>query len=265
MADLYGMTNTPFNRSIPVSQIYRNDMINNAISRLKYASINKQFAVLVGDSGTGKTTVLRYITTMLPATDYTTIYISEYDLTPRMFYNQILVQLGYTHTMQFTNARLKVQQEVARLQKKLVVIIDEGQSLSFEMISEIRFMLNYKMDSENPFALIISANNEFWNNLKHERYRSTVNRVDIECRLAPYTLDQTKEYIIQQVKYSGYTGQLFTDEATNKIYKASKGIASMINRICTQAIRLGAQLKREVVDDTIIDDVLKTEITRTAS
>lgn len=263
MADLYGMTNTPFIRNIPVSEIYRNDVINNVISRLKYACVNKQFAVLVGDSGTGKTTMLRYVSTMLPATDYTTIYISEYDLTPRMFYNQILVQLGYNHTMQFTNARLAVQQEVSKLQRKLVVIIDEGQTLSYDMLSEIRFMLNYKMDSENPFALIISANNEFWNNLKHERFRSTVNRVDLECRLTPYTLDQTREYIERQVAFAGYNGQLFTEEATSKVFKASKGIASMINRICTLAIRLGSQLKREAVDDTIIDDVLKTEITAT--
>lgn len=259
----YGMVHMPFARNIPTISIYQNTLIENAIKRLKYACVNKQFAMLIGDTGTGKTTILRCISDRLPSSDYIIIYMCEQHLTPRMFYNHILVQLGHTHTMQYTNARLAVQREIGQLQKKLVVMIDEGQLLPVEMLNEIRFMLNYKMDSEYPFALIISATSEIWGRLRHESFRSSLNRINIECQLIPFTMEQTADYLKHQMAQSGYRGKLFTDEASSRIFKASKGFASVINRICTQILLLAAQMETDTVDGDIVDKVLKAEMTMT--
>ncbi len=265
--DFYGMKRAPFARNIPTSCIYQNDLIDAAIDRLIYACKNKQFALLIGDTGTGKTTILRYVSEhLLPASDYTIIYMCEQHLTPRMFYNHILVQLGHAHTMQFTNARLAVQREIGRLQKKLVVMIDEGQILPVEMLNEIRFMLNDKMDSEYPFTLIISATSEIWGRLRHESFRSTLNRINIECYIEPFTKLDTERYILSHIGYAGIihsTRKLFTDDAVAKIFKASKGYASVINRISIQAIMLASQMKYDDVDGYIIDSVLRREMTMT--
>ncbi len=264
MADLHGMKRMPFARNIPTRDIFQNNLIEGAIKRLKYACANKQFAVLIGDAGTGKTTILRYVSGLLPASEYLVIYMCEQYLTPRMFYNHILVQLGHTHTMQYTNARLAVQREIAQQQRKLVVMIDEGQLLPVEMLNEIRFMLNYKMDSEYPFALIISATSEIWGRLRHESFRSTLNRINIECRIAPFTAEETAKYIAHQVLHAGYREKLFEDEAASKIFKASKGVASVINRICTNAILLVAQLEEiDTVDENVVNNVIGLEISLT--
>ncbi|MCD8286522.1 MAG: AAA family ATPase [Clostridia bacterium] len=263
--DFYAMDKTPFCRNIPCSEIYRNESVKEAIGRLRYACMHKQFVVLSGESGTGKTTVMRCVKEELFSPDYVFAYIAEQHLEPRMLYNQILNRLGYNRTMmQFANARLTLQREIGCLQgRKLVVMIDEGHELSYDMIGEIRFMLNYKMDSESPFALIISAKPEFMAKLSNEDFRSTLNRVDIECQVENYKRLETREYIERQVAYSGHKGTLFTELAIDRIYKASHGNPAMINRLCIQALRLAAQDEEDCVNEGTIDSVLNLEVTTT--
>lgn len=79
--------------------------------------------------------------------------------------------------------------------RKLVVIVDEGHLLSKEMLEEIRFLMNYKMDSENPLALILAGQTELWDKLKMQAYRAIRHRIDIQCFMMPYDFAQTKAYI----------------------------------------------------------------------
>ncbi|MCD8207276.1 MAG: AAA family ATPase [Bacteroidales bacterium] len=253
----------PFTRGIPADAIYRNDQVTNILGRLRYASANKRFALLTGPSGTGKTTLLRCTKNALPASDYIVAYVSEQSLDPRMFYNRILYDFGCRdRQMQYANARLTLQKEIERLNgRKLVVMLDEAQTLSFEMLKELRFALNYKMDSENPFALILSGNDELWDKFKSAYFSSTLDRVDIECRLYPLTREETEGYIASQLSYAGMTDTSFTKAAVALIYKSSHGTASTINKICSQALRLASQRNANVIDDAAINDVLGSEVT----
>ncbi len=254
---------TPFSRGIPADAIYKNDQVTNILGRLKYASVNKRFAILTGPAGTGKTTLLRCTKSALPASDYIVAYVSEQSLDPRMFYNKILYDFGCRdRQMQYANARLTLQKEIERLNgRKLVVMLDEAQTLSYEMLCEIPFMLNYKMDSEYPFALILSGNDDFWDKLRHESFTPTLDRVDIECRLYPLTREETEEYIASQLSYAGMTDISFTKAAVALIYKSSHGVASTINKICSQSLRLASQLHANEIDDVAINDVLGSEVT----
>lgn len=74
--------------------------------------------------------------------------------------------------------------------RKLVMIVDESHLLSKEMMEEIRFPLNYRMDSENPPALIPAWQTELWEKLKLHAYRNNLHRIDIQGFLVPYDFSQ---------------------------------------------------------------------------
>jgi type II secretory pathway predicted ATPase ExeA len=75
--------------------------------------------------------------------------------------------------------------------RKVVVIVDEAHLLDKEMLEEARFLLNYRMDSENPLALILSGQTELWDKLRLSAYRAILERVDIECFLTPMDFADT--------------------------------------------------------------------------
>ena len=107
------------------------------------------------------------------------LYISDSKLTPRSFYNYLLMQLGCKSEFLRNTARnaLHKQIEIMRTMqnRKAVVIVDEAHLLSKEMLEEARFLLNYRMDSENPLALILPGQTELWDKLRLSAYRLSLN------------------------------------------------------------------------------------------
>lgn len=146
----FGFTKTPFTRDMPTDALYSTASHEELLSRLEYASRNKLFAVVTGDVGTGKSTAIRKLASKLDINRYKVIYISDSALTPRNFYWEALNQLGCEPKFYRGDAKRQLQKELITLietYKKIPVIItDEAHLLSREMLEEIRFLLNFKMD-----------------------------------------------------------------------------------------------------------------------
>lgn len=262
--EFFEMANTPFTRGIPVEMLYRDRDTDEVYNRLVYAAKKQLFAILVGDAGTGKTTLLRRLKEDLEGTEFAVLYLADSKLTPRHFYNGLLEQLGCETKFYRGDARKTLHKQIDIMRgvenRRLVVIVDEGHLLDKDMLEEIRFLLNYRMDSENPLALIISGQTELWEKLKKQAYRAILHRVDIQCFLTSYELAQTKAYMEQQLTYSGHTGPIFSDDAIKLIHEYSAGIPRLINRVCTQALIYAYQNRRSIIDDRMVQIVLDTEV-----
>jgi len=166
--DFYGFTATPFSRSIPTSSLYKGNDSDELIERLKYAAKRQLFVVMTGDSGTGKTTVLRRLSDELKNSQYVILYLSDSKLTPRGFYKALLEQLGVEACYFRSEAKRQLHKEIEIMKgvNNLVpiAIIDEAHLLDKEMLEEIRFLLNFKMDSQSPLALFLTAQLSYMSN-----------------------------------------------------------------------------------------------------
>ncbi|MDP3051531.1 MAG: ATP-binding protein, partial [Eubacteriales bacterium] len=92
--NFYGLTRSPFMRDIPTDQLYPSVMLEETLGRLEHAAQRQLFAVLTGDSGTGKTTAVRRFTDILDPGRFLVMYLADSKLTPRHFYKGLLEQLG---------------------------------------------------------------------------------------------------------------------------------------------------------------------------
>ncbi len=252
----YEFDKTPFSREIPTSELYPSGMLEETLSRLKYAAEHQLFAVLTGDCGTGKTTTVRKLKDSLDESKYLILYITDSKLTPRHFYNGLLSQLGQEGAFYRGDARRKLHNEIdiIRGMRKLmlVVVVDEAHLLDKEMLEEVRFLLNFKMDAMSPLALILVGQSELWNRLDLKSFTAIRQRIDIRCRLSTLDRAETGGFIARQLQYAGVSKDIFTDAAINEIFNFSSGAPRLINKLCTNCLIYGATMKHRWRDDHMV-------------
>jgi len=263
--EFYGLAHTPFTRDIATDQLYVPVALEETLKRLEYAAERQLFAVVTGDCGTGKTTTIRRFKEHLSAArSYLVMYVADSKLTPRNFYKGLPEQLGCEAKFYRGDAKRQLHYEI-ELMKGIqhllpVVVVDESHLLDREMLEEVRFLLNYKCDSESPMALILVGQSELWERLKMHAYAAVRQRIDLQCRLPHLDRSQVGEYVKTHLAYAGADRDIFSDGAVDEIYRFSSGAARLINKACTHCLIYGAQNARRIIDDRMVKLVVQGEL-----
>ena len=260
----FNFTKTPFQRDIPPEYLYMTPQFKALQDRLSHGVKNRYFLIVTGDSGAGKTTAIRHFMSTLDSNRTVALYVSESNLTPRNFYYDILNQLGITPRFYRGDAKrqlVKAFQSLSGDKKLPVIIIDEAQYCDMEMLTEIRFLLNFDMDSRSPMSLILAGHSEIRDTLKKQVYEAISQRIDLRCHIPPLDRTQTADYVSAHIRYaSGADPDIFTDAAINDIFDFSDGLPRKINRLASLSLMHAAQTNKRIVDDHMVRLIVDAEL-----
>lgn len=257
----YGMKLDPFSNTPDNRFYYNSDQHSNALAKLTYATKSmKGLAVLMGDVGTGKTTIARKLLNMLPEDEYeaSMLVIIHTKITADWLLAKIAIQLGVEDPAEEkVNLLSQVFErlvEITEEGRSAVILVDEAQMLKDqEIMEEFRGLLNLEIPGKKFITFVFFGLPDLENNLKQDEPLN--QRVAMRYRLGHFNLSSTENYIKHRLKVAGATRMLFTSEALESIQVYSTGIPRLINNICDNALLEGMLSKSDLIGRAIIEKV----------
>ncbi len=240
----FNLQTSPFGTSPDPRFLYMMPHTREALAGLEYGiSERKGFTVLTGEVGTGKTTLLRSALGSLGQRRVSTSFVFNPLLDPLDFLEFVLTDFGLTPNSRTKSGMLLQLNrwliERFRMQETCVVVVDEAQNLSWELLEEIRLLTNLESSSEKLLQIVLSGQPELEEKLRHPSVRQLRQRIFLWCRTQPLTAEQTGEYIAERLRIAGTTETIFSPEAVQLIFTYSRGIPRTINLICEHSLILG--------------------------
>ncbi len=200
----------------------------------------KGFMVLTGEVGTGKTTLLRHTLNALHRTRIHSAFIFNPRLDIIDFLEFVLSDFGLIPVSR-NKASMILQLNrwlIDRFRdgEICVVVVDEAQNCSLELLEEIRLLTNLETSSQKLAQIVLSGQPELEDKLRQPNVRQLRQRIALWCRTKTLTAAQTGEYIQGRLRIAGAAEEIFLPDAVQLIYNASRGIPRVINLICENAL-----------------------------
>jgi type II secretory pathway predicted ATPase ExeA len=254
------MKGVPFTREISPTHLFQSSSQKEAAARLEYTVKHRQFCLLTGEAGMGKSTAIRSLIHQLDPIRYHYLYICDSSLTPKLFYREVLQNFGIQPSFRSTDAKRQYQSlmlDIYENEKKLVVIIlDEAHHFSDSMLQELRFILNFKQDSMSPLSLIVVGQPSLRNLLRVKHLEAIEQRIQMRYQMSGLTEKETNDYIHHQLKVVETPHEIFSEEAIRAIYNFSQGIPRKINTLCSQSLLDAFIQGSRIVGETHIQRVI---------
>jgi type II secretory pathway predicted ATPase ExeA len=260
----YGLRELPFELTSNPKYLFFSVRHREAMSNLEYGlSSAKALTVLVGEAGTGKTTLLRAALQSERCRNVRCIYLNNPVLTRAEFIEMLAnrfdlgIEAGQSKTV-FLEALERSLRERRSRGEITALVIDEAQSLSLELLEEVRLLANIETPTEKLLPLVLAGQPELGARLNDPALRQLKQRVALRCEITPLDLAETAAYIASRIKTAGgQASKLFTREAVVLIHEFSGGIPRTISVMCDNALLGGLALGRQPVDRGIVSEVCR--------
>ena len=242
--EYYGLVRSPFEMTPDPAFLYLGEVHQEGLSTLLYAvQARKGFVMLTGEVGTGKTTLLHALLSQLDA-DTASAFIFNPRLEPLDFLRMTLEEYGIDEPRRTKADYLLALNRflIGRLERDLatLLIVDEAQNLSEEMLEEIRLLSNLETPRSKLLQIMLVGQPELKQMLAQPSLRQLRQRIVMRYELKPFNADETAEYIAERLRLAGDTGKgIFKPSAIRMIYELSGGIPRLINAICDKTLLCG--------------------------
>ncbi len=238
----FGFKETPFSIAPDPRYLYMTTQYRDALAHLVYGlNSNGGCILLTGEVGTGKTTICRCLLEQIPEKVNIALVlnpkISELELLESICDElNIKYPENTTSTKTFTDRINQFLIEHNSKNEHTVLIIDEAQNLSSDVLEQLRLLTNLETDQRKLLQIIILGQPELLDMLAQQKMRQLAQRITARYHLKPLSREELKGYLSHRLAIAGQNIQIFPEATIKRLYKLTGGVPRLINIICDRAL-----------------------------
>ncbi|PYU28460.1 MAG: AAA family ATPase [Acidobacteria bacterium] len=259
----FGLRENPFNVNPDPRYLYPTRHIQEALACLTYGiQTRKGFVLLTGEVGTGKTTVLNKLLEWCSQEHIATAFMFNPRLSEAEFFDFMLADFGIpsdstlkSRTLLRLNQWLLDQHQRG---SRAILIVDEAQNLSADMLEEIRLLTNLETSTEKLLQIVLAGQPELEAKVNDPQLRQLRQRITLWAKTRPLTLLETHGYIKERLRIGGRAGEeIFSLAAIEVVHRHARGIPRIINLICEHALISAFVEHSKTVSEEIVEEVAR--------
>src|SRR6202167_4451625 len=238
----FGLRESPFNVNPDPRYLFLTKQIQEALAGLTYGIQNRKgFILLTGEVGTGKTTLLNRLLDWLHGQRVATAYIFNSKLDSSHLFDFMMAEFEIPcESREKSQVLLRLNHWLLdryRAGEAAVLIVDEAQNLSDDVLEEIRLLTNLETSTEKLLQIVLTGQPELEEKLKRPELRQLRQRITLRCHTSPLSLEESFGYIAERLRIAGASGEpIFSKEAIQTVHMYSRGIPRVVNLLCEHSL-----------------------------
>ena len=259
----FGLKENPFNVNPDPRYLYLTPNTQEALACLTYGiETRKGFILLTGEVGTGKTTLINKLLEWLHKERVFTAFVFNPRLSVSQFFDFMMADFGIPcESRQKGQMLLKLNQWLLdRYQagERAVLVVDEAQNLSPQMLEEIRLLTNLETSTEKLLQIVLAGQPELEQKLNQPQLRQLRQRITLRAKTRQLTLEETQGYIQERMRIAGAENpDIFSPEAVVAVHRFARGIPRVTNLLCEHALVSSFAEQKNPVPAELVEEVAR--------
>ncbi len=252
----FKMTAQPFLERSPVEAILKDERISQGLARLEYLAAQGTIALVTGQSGIGKSALIKLFVHSLPQNRFRPVYVHLTRMKATSLLRLIVEKLGETPKRGKERLFTQILDKATGTERTTILIIDECHLIDPEALTDLRLLVSSALDNTAPLKILLVGQQPLREQLRRACHGDLLNRISVRYILRPMTKTQTLSYIDFQLTNVGASEKIFDTPVKDLIHDHAQGIPRLINNIATACLINAAAHNAQIVNEPILSDTI---------
>ncbi len=251
----FDLNSHPFTEKPPIQWLLRDENTDQALARLKFFEQQGAIALIIGQTGLGKSSLLRLFIHQLPQNRYHPLYLHLTPLNANAFLRLMVIKLGEKPKLGKDRMLLQILERINQNDKCTLFIVDEAHLLAAQTLTDLRLLIS-SIDEQISLKILLCGQENLSQTLKRSSQADLLQRITLQFMMQSMPKAQTSAYIDHRITKAGGKEKIFEPEAKDLIHDYTGGVPRQVNNVATACLINAAARELKIISEALVNETM---------